>query len=297
MRCIFRLTGIALLGLLLTCEDAIEVPSRFEEPQPVVEAWLTDQSRAQTIRLSLTQDFFANETPTYLDDATVTVCQTAIGQECFVFEPRDSGRYVWTPEPGQTLGEVGERFALGIQRGEETYGAVTELYRVPPIDSISFQFEEEALGLEEGFYSQLYARDLPGVGDTYLIRSSFNDTLLLRPTELRTVYDAVFDAGTGADGITFIFPLRFSINKIDEDGAPVPLVDGDEVSVELWSISPQAFFFLGVVEEQIQNGDAGIFGVPVANSPGNIVNVDTREPVLGMFNVAAVSSARRIFGD
>ncbi|MCP9236951.1 DUF4249 domain-containing protein [Lewinella sp. JB7] len=283
-----------LAGSLWTCTDVIELETDFTDPQLVVDAWLTDEAGPQTIRLSLSQDYYANRLPTPVENAEVVVCRTAPDTACFVFAPRDSGRYVWTPAPGERIGEVGQEFTLGIRHGDENYVGRTSLYRVPPIDSISIQFEEERLGLDEGLYAQLYARDFAGVGDAYLIRSTINDTLLNRPSELNLAFDATFDAGSGTDGIAFIFPIRFSINKTDDDGAFVPLIAGDKVEVELWSLSPEAFYFLGVARDQLQNGDNGIFQIPVANSPGNVFNVDTQESALGIFNIAAVSRAARV---
>ncbi len=282
-----------LSAAFFACEDPIELESRFQEPELVVDAWLTNLSEPQTVILTETQDFFDNRLPTPVTDAQVVVCPDNDPAACIVFEHTTDGKYVWEPAPDDSLGTFGTEYALGIQRGEEQYLAQTTMNRTANIDSISFQFEEEALGLEEGLYAQLYARDQVGIGDAYWIRTTFNDTLLLRPFEISTAYDAVFDPGTDADGITFIFPIRFSINKVDENGAPTPLETGDNIKVEVWSLSQQAYLFLNIASEQIANGDAGIFALPVANSPGNVFNVATEEPIQGFFNVAAVARAER----
>ncbi len=288
-----RLLSLLLLtAALYTCTDPVELTTDFETPELVVDAWLTDKSEPQTIRLTLSQDYYANRLPTGVEDAEVVVCLES-GAACYPFVHQDSGRYVWTPQPGETLGQVDDRFVLGIQRGEENYAATSTMRRVPPIDSISVKLEEERLGLDEGLYAQLYARDFVGEGDAYLIRTTINDTLLNRPQELNLAYDATFDAGSGTDGIVFIFPIRFNINKLDDDGGFVALESGDQIRVEIWSLNPEAFFFLSVARDQIQNGDNGIFQIPVANSPGNVIDLTTEEPILGVFNVSAVSSASR----
>ena len=293
--CVRALLPLTFFAALLSCEDPIDVPTNFEEPQLVVEAWLTNESVPQTIRLTRTQEFYDSGLPGGVAGGEVVVCQGGI-DNCFAFTYQDSGRYVWTPPaPGAVLGEVGETFTLGFELDGQRYASQTVMRPTAEIDSLSFQFEEEALGLEEGFYAQIYARDQPGRGDTYLIRTTFNDTLLLRPSEINTSFDGVFDAGTDADGNTFIFPIRFRVNKVDEDGAPIALVAGDSLAVEVWSISTEAFIFLNVAAEQIANGDSGIFGVPVANSPGNVLNVETGEPILGIFNVAEVARVNRVF--
>ncbi|MFK8164692.1 MAG: DUF4249 family protein [Lewinella sp.] len=299
MKLYFRLLLLALTPLFLfTCEDPVTLDSRFEGPELVVDAWVNNISEPQTIILTETQDYYDNRLPTPVTDAQVIICQTENQlptANCFVFDHQGDGNYVWEPAvAGQTLGEVGTEFGLGIQRGDQQYAAVTNMSRTARLDSISFQFEEEALGLEEGLYAQLYARDPVGQGDAYLIRSTINDTLLVRPSELNLAYDATFSPGTNTDGITFIFPIRFAINKQDDDGAPIPLVAGDKVAVEVLSISQEAYLFLRIVQEQVNNGQSGLFDLPVANSPGNVFNVDTEESIRGFFNVAAAARAERV---
>lgn len=290
----FRFFSLCLLGCLaLACEDPLELDSRFQEPELVVDAWLTNRQDTQVVILTETQDFFDNRLPTPVTDAQVVVCPDNDPAACILFEHTANGRYVWVPAAGDSLGVVGTAYSLGIQRGEEQYLAQTTMNRTAIIDSISFQFEEGSLGLEEGLYAQLFARDQVGTGDAYWIRTTFNDTLLLRPFEISTAFDAVFDPGTTADGIAFIFPIRFSINKLDENGAPTPLQAGDNLKVEVWSLSQEAFLFLNIASEQIANGDAGIFALPVANSPGNVFNVNTGEQLQGFFNVAAVARGER----
>jgi len=295
--------ALLLLTLSITlfhCTDPVDLPSRFEEPELVVEPWLTNKPEPQTILLTESQDYYDNRLPTLVTGAQVIVCETQDGtptSNCFVFEDEGEGRYVWTPAPGETIGEVGMEFGLGIQRGDKQYASVTSMNRTALLDSISFQFEEASLGLEEGIYAQIFARDQVGIGDAYLIRTTINDTLLLRPFELNVAFDATFDPGTETDGITFIFPIRFSINKTDDNGAQIPLQEGEKVAVEIWSLSPEAYFFLSVAGEQVINGGSGLFDIPVVSSPGNVFDVDSGERVLGVFNVAAVVAAERTVGE
>ena len=93
--------------------------------------------------------------------------------------------------------------------------------------------------------------------------------------------------------VTFIRPLRFGINALDEDGLPRALNPGEKVASEIHSISNDAFRFLQIVQEQTTNGDNGIFTLPIANSRGNVFDSDGNL-VLGVFNVAAVSSMEKI---
>jgi hypothetical protein len=137
----------------------------------------------------------------------------------------------------------------------------------------------------------LYARDLPGRGDTYWVRAYKNDTLLNRPQEIVAVYDATFDAGADIDGTYWIHPLRFGINPIDDDGFFVPYQVGDHIYVEVHSINDAAFQFLNIATEQIQN--EGLFATPLANAPGNVINMTTGAPILGIFTIGEVASIER----
>ncbi|NJB86880.1 hypothetical protein GGR26_002657 [Lewinella marina] len=283
---------LALLGF--GCTDVIDLETNFQDPQLVVDAWLTNEPVPQEIRLSLSQDYYDNRLPPGLTNAEVVVCRTAPDNRCFTFFHQDSGRYVWTPGPADSLGAVGAEFVLAIQLEDATYGSQATIRRVPEIDSLVVRYEENQLGFEDGRYAQLYARDFPGTGDVYLTRSYLNDTLLNRPFELNLIYDGTFDAGSRTDGLVFIAPIRQNVNPRDDGGAFVPLQPGDTLRVDLWSLAPEAYFFLGVARDQLQNGANGIFQIPVANAPGNIYNLATEESALGMFNIAGVSTAVRV---
>ncbi len=280
-----------IIGLLLLgCEDPIEVPSQFEESQLVIDAWLTNTDTTQVIRLSQTTPYFQGGVPPQVDGATVTVCRER-DRTCFEFEGQGAGEYRWEPN-GTTFGQVGDTFTLEFQLDGTTYSSSTSIRRTAEIDSISVFFEEETLFTDEGLYAELFARDQPGRGDTYWIRATKNDTLLNRPTEIAVVFDATFDAGADLDGIYFLPPLRAAITPLDDDGLPIPFEPGDRITAEVHSINETAFRFLTIAAEQITN--EGIFAVPVANAPGNVVREDTGEPILGIFNIAEVVRAETV---
>ena len=278
---------------LFSCEDPITLKSDFESPQLVVDAWINNEAEPQIITLTQSQDYFDNRLPTPIDDAEVMVKNVTNGLT-YTFIHTEEGKYLWNINGTETLGNINDEFELNITYNNNNYLANTSINRVPPIDSISIYFENEPPGGEKGLYAQVYARDFVGIGDTYWIRSSRNDTLNNKPQEISIAYDATFDAGTGTDGIYFIFPLRFSINAIADDGGRKSLMSGDKIDVEIQSISNDAFQFLQIVQEQTTNGDNTIFALPVANAVSNITNASTNKRALGFFNVAAVSRASKV---
>jgi hypothetical protein len=169
--------------------------------------------------------------------------------------------------------------------------------RVPPIDSVTFFLEEDDLFQPGSYLAEFWADDPAGTGDTYWIRAFKNGQILNKPSEISVAFDAGFSNGGNFDGITFIPPLRTSINPFEEnenDEVVSPYIIGDSVYVELNSITEEAFNFLSEVRIQTDRpgGFSELFAAPIANVPTNIRNINVNgRTALGFFNVAAVSGA------
>jgi hypothetical protein len=282
----------ALITLATACEDPIDVELDSAEPQLVVDAWLDNISNRQVIRLSETIPYFQAEFTPGLENAQVSVMSGS--GDVFVFEHESDGNYVLELAQGESLGPVGETFTLNIEIGNERYSSSTSIFRVPQIDSLTQEFRVNEAFTNDGIYCQVFARDFVGLGDTYWIKTFKNGQYLNRPFELNIAYDAGFDSGGEVDGFVFIYPIRDLINEVDDDGIPTPYVPGDEIKVEVHSISNSAFAFLEIMRDQLQNSSNTIFAEPLANTRGNIIHETGDDTVLGVFNVSAVSVAERI---
>ncbi len=288
---------VIIFSFITSCEDVIEIESGFEEAQVVVDAWLDNMNREQKIRLTRSQDYFdSNFTPS-VSGADVTL--TVNGERTIVFIESTPGDYVWTPASENEIGNIGDTYELNITIGTESFKATSEMRRVPKIDSIGQVFEEEQLGFPEGIYAELNVTDFVGQGDTYWAKTWKNDTLLNKPIELLVIYDATFDPGNELDGVPFIFPIKRGINPIPDDfdsldDLPPPYAPGDDIYVELHSITNEAFRFWTIAVEQMINGENGIFALPVANTRGNVIQQSTGERILGFFNVSAVETANKV---
>lgn len=281
---------------LTSCEDVVDIKTEELTPQLVIDAWVDNRSQAQTITLSRTIPYFDNNLPEGVSGASVFVIRPDTSLVPFL--EMEDGKYVWTPEPNETLGEIGDEFGLLVQLDGKTYGSRTFLNRVPPVDSLTQTFEEESLGVPEGIYTEFFARDPIGEGDTYWIKTYKNGEFLNKPLEINIAYDAGFSPGAPVDGLIFIPPIRESTNRTgDSDGDDgfdvAPWAVGDSIKVEIHSISNEAFFFIATAQRQMINGFNGIFAEPVINTIGNIIDIDGEEEVLGVFNVAAISELSR----
>ncbi len=294
---------LAILFLASACEDVIDVELAEGDNQLVVDAWITDLSEPQIIKLRRTSPYFdASFSPTETG-ATVIITESDGTVYNFVDEG-NTGDYTWTPSGGNNFGTVGNSFQLDIELSNgKTYQSFALKNRTTPIDSIAVELREEELGQPAGYYCEFFARDPVGPGDTYWIKTFKNGEFLNKPSEINIAFDASFTPGAMVDGVTFITPIRSFINRIPDSGDDAtdtneipPYEEGDSIRVEIHSLNFAAFEFIEQAQTQLTLGDAGIFAEPPANVPTNIISLDGTEPAdvpVGFFNVAAVSSMER----
>lgn len=290
--------SIVLLALLLLqiaftgCEDEI-MPTLEEAPQIVaIDAWINNKPEPQIIRVTGTQEYFDNTLPPGLSGAKVQVADENL--KIYEFVETAPGEYTWTPENGETFGNIGLQYGLNVEYNGVTYNSISKLNNVPPVDSISFTFEEEDGPFPEGYFAEFWSRDLPGEGDSYWIKTFKNGVYQGNPSEINTAFDAGFSSGGSIDGLIFIPPIRFSVNSFDEDengDLLAPYIPGDSIYVELHSITNEAFYFLNEVQFQTDRpgGFAELFATPLSNVVTNIIPSDENVEVVGFFNVSAVS--------
>lgn len=289
-----------LAAFLTSCQDVVTVDLEEGTPQLVVDAWLNNKSETQTIKLRKTSAYFDNAPSPVVTGAIVGLVDSQ--NNIFEFTDEDNdGNYTWTPADGETIGEVGTSFTLGIQIGDDQYVSFSTMNPTTVIDSVTY---EEGNGLGpggvDGVYADFFARDLPGLGNTYWIKTYKNGQYLNKPQELSIAYDASQLPGTGVDGVVFIPPVRSLVNRFPDLGDDAvddiqtsPYAIGDSIYVEIHSITEEAFFFLELARNQMTLGDQTLFAPPPSNVFTNIINPNDsttieKQPV-GFFCVSAVS--------
>lgn len=279
-----------LFVVLTSCEEIVNLPSPKSDNFFVVEANLTNQNTPQRIILTRSQDYFDQTSAPKISGAQVTVSDTLGNRFTFNEKVASSGIYIWEPTAQQpTIGKIGATFTLNIKWQSETLTAKAKMNRVPPIDSILYEYDE-ASGRQstdnspkEGYEAQFYARDFLGAGDCYRIKFYRNGKLFNEPDNLTLVYDAGFQKGAMTDGLMFIRPIRRSIS-------PQLYLEKDKIRVEIWSITEDEFNFYSQARFELNN--AGLFARPAANIPTNIKNLNAASKLqgAGWFGVSAVSS-------
>jgi hypothetical protein len=290
-----------LLIVLAACEDKIDLSKTLKSGKPalVVDAFITDLPERQTIYLSSTQYYFDNSGPKKISGASVKVLDQTTQKE-YVFAEAGAGIYL-SQVRGDSMLTVNHAYQLLIEFEGQTYSAYSMLTRIPPVDSVFFEpikdINDEVI---PGKYQAEYrAIDPAGLGDNVWIRNYKNDVRITDADRIAIAYDGGLSESAGADGVLFIYPLRrFPVNDNggDEDDQ---WLDGQKFTVELFSVTKDAAFFLQSVASQASLGAGGplgaLFSPPPANVPTNIVNTTSRDnEAVGFFCTSAVSRAETI---
>ena len=290
MKSYIYILGLTILIIVYGCEDRIEVTLDEAPALVTVDAWLADDQNNTEVRLTLSQSYFDSARVQGIDEASVTVTSSDGNVYNFLAEP-GTGKYV-LPDDGTLYftEPVGTIYDLDISLNGVTYTATTTKNAVPEIDSIQQELRVNEPFIKDGIYCNFFARDLPGVGDTYWIKTFKNGEFLNSPIELNIAFDSAFGPGAEVDNLVFIQPIQELNNEVNEENfAQIPWEVGEEIRVEIHSISNEAFFYWEVLRDELQNSNNGIFATPAANTPTNLTASDDSS-VIGFFNIASVSS-------
>jgi len=290
---------VLLIAILLACEDVIYPELPQADPVTVIDAWINNKPEMQLIKVKMSLPYFQAQVLPGVQGADVSISDSNGKTYQFIESETIAGEYFWEPDDQDSVfGEIGQTYTLTVTVGETVYNSFTTMNRVPDIDSINFRFEEGNSFFPDSYFAGVYAIDLLGPGDTYWIRSYKNGEFLNKPSEINIAFDAGFTSGSVVDGITFIQPIRDGVNPFDQDENDnflSPYEPGDSLYVEIHSISNEAFLFLNelAIQTDRPGGFAELFALPLSNVPTNLNNTTSDDPVVGFFNIAAVSSAGR----
>lgn len=293
------LGAFAIVFALASCDEVIN--PQLEEAQPilVIDAWLNNAPGSQHINLMRSQPYFEKALPPGVSGATVRV--TDESGKVYSFAENKPGEYVWMPVGNEVFGEVGLKYHLSVEVGNETFIADARMGRVPAVDSITFFVQPGGQFADDQYQAEFWATDPLEPNDAYWIKTFKNSEQLLKPSEIVTAYDAGFSKGGNFNGVAFIAPIRRAVNPFDEDAdgkIKSPYVVGDSIYVQIQSVTEAGFNFLNEVSIQTNRpgGFSELFATPLANVSTNISNSNVNgSKVLGFFNVGAVSGLGRKF--
>ncbi len=265
---------LLIAGLLIwsSCEkDVILDLADVEGQYIIVDANITDNGLAQWVKLSYSSSYYAVGNGEGITGARVKI---ESADETFDFLQWDSDTlpgYYYNEEISTSLSE--KTYELIIETEKGTYRASSQLRPVPPIDSLSIRLNPfSELGFTEDTLYDIIAHfnDLPSEEDHYLFNYSVNDTLRTpRPTDKSLLSDENLQENVSL--------AIFNINRNE-------LNPGDEITLEMRSISKDNFDFYNIFFFQTDLSGNPFAGAPPANIPTNF-----SEGARGFFQVSATS--------
>lgn len=276
-----------IITVLSACEDAIDLKVDQGQSYPVVDAWITDEATPQKIVLTQSVAYTTPGKAPVISDATVTLYDVTAGKT-YAFAFQDNA-YRYDAGAGQAIGVVNHVYKLAITYKGEIFEAYDTLKRVPPIDSITYEFKtkEESVSNKEGYYAKFHAKDLPNGMDYYWIRSYRND--LTQRLEDGFSVNGSYDEDIAIDGGKFILPIAENITDYLK-----PFQKDEKVIVRLLSLTKGTHQFLTQVNEQINAG--GLFAKVLENVKSNLRNTekDGKYRLLGWFATSGVSQSEKV---
>jgi len=253
---------LVVLVLNVACEDVIDVEVPNEEPRLVVDALIRvdidEQFIPVEVKLSLSSDFFNNNTPT---SAETVVIQYEEYEGDRVIDTRFSnlaelepGSGIYTPDPNFDSDQriptnILDRnwvFNLLINHQGRRYLATTKYVPAVPIDSV-VQGDGTLFNDDETEIIVTFTDD-PERDSFYLFDFSFSEFL---------VTEDKFYKGQQ-------FSFSYFYDKIFEPNT--------EIEIGLMGADQTFFNYMDLLIEQTTN-DAGIFSTPVATVRGNVFDI------------------------
>ncbi|MGB1241966.1 MAG: DUF4249 domain-containing protein [Chitinophagales bacterium] len=263
-----KIFSFILMSYLLVTSCTEEIPldlNNQEFQRLVVEGWFTNRAEAQTVELTLTSDYFANEEAPRAKGAKVSVTD---GTQTFNLTETSDGIYQTASD---VKGEIGKTYTLQIEYEGENYEASSTMNRIVEIDSLQYVMDEDFAEDEpeetDIYYLLMYVQEPPGKGDFYMWKTFVNEV-----DKTDTLYNAWFDRDDFVDGNY--------INGLEMDNVYFGM--GDTVRFEMRGIPEETLdFFEAVMLETVWRG--GPFDGPPANVSSNISNGG-----VGHFSAASV---------
>lgn len=258
-----RLFPILLAIVSFSCQEEVVLPLKNTDPIPVIEAIWTDNPTVNQVSISYSQDYYDTASYEIEENAQVSIRNIRTGASVRFMFNTESKRYL---AERNVSGTLGESYELNVKIGEKEFNSTGTILFPPLLDSIVYNFREERIFREEGYYLTVYGK-IPFTEDNnYRIRMVKNDTLL----NSRFDY-LLFDDTFG----TNILDNGFELNGF-------PFKENDKIRLELYRLNQDAFDYINQLVGLLFN-DGGLFSPPPQNPTSNIRVKSGGGQVLGYF--------------
>jgi hypothetical protein len=274
MRSVLAYISIALF--FISCDAPFQLDLQQAPEKVIIEGLVTNVEAKQSVKVTRSTDFYSSGETPRITDAVVTVTDDEGNTFDFIHNPRNhvdsAGVYVpVTP----FAGVIGRTYTLTVQAEGETFQATDEMFDVIPVDSITFEPDEDEIEdpeIEGRFYEVLlFAKEPQDVKNFYLFHFYRYDSLTFQ-NETDIYYS---DDELLAENI---------------DGVPGPIyyAKGDVAKIEIFSMSRVGFVYYNDLSSLLNGDSGGMFG-PIPSSP----RTNLSNGALGFFQVSAVNIAEK----
>lgn len=259
---------IAIMAAASGCREKINIKLGDTYTRIVVEGNLTSENKVQSVILTKTSSYFANEKTPAVSGALVTISSDDTLM-ILTENPPGSGIYCTN---GNAKGKDGKTYTLKINNvkmdGEiKSFEATSYMRKTMRLDTITSErfepthMEMQMYRLKEGgtyFKVNGWGQEDPVPGDYYLWDYYINGKLMTDTMGKNIFTDDALVNGNYIPGLTM-----FAI-----DAKP-----GDTVMVATQSISKEFYVFINALIVEVRSGGGGgMFSGPPANIIGNISN-------------------------
>jgi hypothetical protein len=273
MKNIFFALGLGVV--FFSCDEPIKLDLDQTPPTIVIEGLVTNRTGRQSVKVTMTNDFYSPDKNPRVTDAVVTVTDDLGNEYLFEHNPRNvtDSAGIYIPQDKTFVGVIGQKYTLNVEVDGKTYSGSDELVSVIPMDSLNYRLNENEREDPKDFgrfYEVLlYAREPQDQTNYYLFKFYRNDSL--------KYYN---------DTDVYFSDDRFLGENIDGIETPIFYKPGDVARVEAYSISRSGYIFYYDLNSILNNDAGGMFG-PVPASPRNNLS----NGALGFFQVSALNSA------
>lgn len=240
-----------------------------------VEGWLSSAEQIQRISLSRSNGFSSTDLVAPIEDAEVIV-QSRVG-EVFQFSLLDEGVYL---SDVAFAGESGQEYRLRVflSNGEELRSEWEKMQPTTQINGVVIISFEENDPDNPGqqftvYYPKITARDSAQFTNNYRWIFYKDRTRYTEPETITIQNDRLFDG-----------------NFIPNDFPAFGYASGEEIIVELQSISADSYRYLSLLKSQITALGTSVGTTPaIVNGNVSYFSSEISEQVLGYFGTIAVS--------
>lgn len=266
-----RLAGILFALFSWSCQEEVILPlGEKDELVPTIEAYWTDQSIYNEVKITLSKDYYDSSEVQVISDAEVFI--TIPGTDKVIPFTYLGGPNNYRALNPQEKAVIGETYRLNVKWRDNVYISEGVLLEPPIVDSVTWSFEEERLFRDEGYYIKVYGKIPFEEDNNYRIRVIENDTLK-NQREDYLLFDDTFGLKFFEEGLELGYAFE----------------ENDRVRLELYRLNRDAFEYLNELVNLLFN-DGGLFSPPPQNPDTNIRVVQGDPEVLGYFVVTPVLS-------